>query len=103
MLALTVIALQFAYSGTTWKAPPLVSKFLGHIAMLDVCIMGVIVTCAACHVYKEMGLEMSYGRGLLDLMLAECTYYATHALIVQVADFEEAGDSAAGAADEAGG
>jgi len=63
-----------------------VVKFLGHISMLDVFIMGVVVVTFAASMYKKMGVIFTLEHGVIMLFLAEVVHYATYYIICGVVE-----------------
>jgi len=58
---------------------------LNHIAMLDVCIMGVAVVVLCSGAYKEQGLIMSLGYGFFSCLAAEVFRYTAHYMVMNAA------------------
>jgi hypothetical protein len=67
---------QTAVAAATW---------LNHVAMLDVCIMGVAVMLASSQMYQKEGLTLSFGPGIVALLGAEMVRYTTHFLVLSAA------------------
>mmetsp|Transcript_5154 Transcript_5154/g.12254 ORF Transcript_5154/g.12254 Transcript_5154/m.12254 type:complete len:523 (+) Transcript_5154:41-1609(+) len=65
------------------------SKWLKHISMLDVFIMGIIVVTAAGSAYSQQGVLFGVMIGLWILLLAEATHYFTHYQVHDVYHFLE--------------
>jgi hypothetical protein len=51
---------------------------LKHVAMLDVCLMGVFVVCRAAAVYKEQGVELHTLPGMYPLLACEMLHYCAY-------------------------
>jgi len=58
-----------------------VSHILRHLAMLDVCIMGLFVSSFAATVYKQQGVSISLMPGFYMLILGEALHYMLYYLL----------------------
>merc|ERR1711871_1225899 len=66
-----------------------VIKFLGHIGMLDVFVMGVVVITLAASMYRKMGTIFTLENGVILLFMAEFVHYALYRLMTDVVDYLE--------------
>lgn len=55
-----------------------VSRYLGHVSMLDVCLMGVIVVTVVGGMYEEKGVMFYIMPGLWSLLKAELLHYLAY-------------------------
>lgn len=76
------------------QGPPMaVAYILKHIAMLDVCLMGVFVVCLAGSIYKKQGVELSMQWGMVPLLIAEAIHYFLYYSVAGAAEFLAASQS----------
>mmetsp|Transcript_28568 Transcript_28568/g.51749 ORF Transcript_28568/g.51749 Transcript_28568/m.51749 type:complete len:452 (-) Transcript_28568:67-1422(-) len=86
-LALAALKLDAKPSGGKALARAHVLK---HVSMLDVFVMGVLVTCLAGNAYRDRGTVFIVEPGLLALLLAEFLHYAMYNLVSSAASYVDA-------------
>merc|ERR1719436_1274242 len=80
MACLLVAALRLAGDREKPRQCPVMSScfVLRHLAWLDVLVVGVVVMVMAAVLYKEQGIVIEMGRGIVPLAISEGLHYAMY-------------------------
>merc|ERR1719343_799882 len=67
-----------------------VAWVFNHVAMLDVCVMGVVVVCLCARTYRDKGIEFVLLPGIMILIAAEICHYTLHYSVRAAVDYIDA-------------
>lgn len=85
MIMLLLASLQMCYSVYPSRALA-ACEILGHISMLDVCLMGVVVVCLVGDMYEDYGVIFSFRPGIWLLLQAELLHYLVYYVVTGCSD-----------------